>query len=112
LAALSAVDVTSPMESRLALAAVLVPDAEGWSRFDDLLDAYWYDAGKSRTEEANAHVRTQASRPTLWRSHFEGSHGGADSTEAATTKTVTPKGWTEGSSRRARRTWRGVICAS
>jgi uncharacterized protein with von Willebrand factor type A (vWA) domain len=88
LAALSAVDATSPMESRIALAAVLVPDAEGWSRFDDLFDAYWYNAGKSRTKEANAHVRTQASRPTLWQSHFEGSDGGDDSADAATTPDI------------------------
>lgn len=70
MAALSSVDATSPMEARMALAALLVPDAEGWQKFDALFDAYWYNAGKTRTGQERSHVRTQAARPALWQPHF------------------------------------------
>jgi uncharacterized protein len=71
LAALSEVDALDPVEARMALAALLVPDAEGWRRFDDLFDAYWFNAGKSREGVAtSANVRVQAARPALWSGHF------------------------------------------
>lgn len=76
LAALTEVDATDAAQARMALASLLVPDAERWRRFDDLFDAYWYNAGKTRTGQASVHVRTQAARPTLWQPHFE--DGGAD----------------------------------
>ncbi len=85
LAALTAVDATSPMEARMALASLLVPDAEGWLKFDDLFDAYWYNAGKTREAQANAHVRTQAARPTLWQPHFGQATEGEDGSDQADT---------------------------
>jgi uncharacterized protein with von Willebrand factor type A (vWA) domain len=85
LAALSEVDATSVVEARMALASLLVPDADGWRKFDALFDAYWFNAGKTREGTAQAHVRTQAARPTLWQPHFdEGAGGDAESDEAAT----------------------------
>jgi uncharacterized protein with von Willebrand factor type A (vWA) domain len=85
LAALSQVDALDPDEVRMALAALLVPDAEGWERFDDLFDAYWFNAGKERAgQEESAHVRVQSARPMLWQGHLGADEdGGAESDENA-----------------------------
>ncbi len=75
LAALGAVEATDPGAARLALRALLVPDAEGWRKFDDLFGAYWFNAGKQRAATSSAHVRVQSARPTLWRPHLDGEDG-------------------------------------
>lgn len=84
LAALSEVDALDPAEARMALAALLVPDAEGWRRFDDLFDAYWFNAGRTRNGEASAHVRVQSARPSLWAGHFGETGGGEAEAEPDT----------------------------
>lgn len=81
LTVLGSVNATDPDEARLALKALVVPDAEGWRRFDELFDAYWFNAGKTRNGTASAHVRVQAARPTLWHEHLSppGDDTGAES---------------------------------
>ena len=67
LAALSAVNATDRDEARQALCALLAGDAEDWRRFDELFDAYWFNAGKQRAGTAkNAHVRVQSAKPRIW----------------------------------------------
>lgn len=80
LAALAEVKASDPDRARCALKALLVSDAEGWRRFDDLFDAYWFNAGKQRQATVQAHVRVHSARPALWRSHFgeDGPEGGDD----------------------------------
>lgn len=70
LAALAEVRATDPAQVRQALKVLLVPDAEGWRRFDDLFDAYWFNAGRVARRDAPAHVRVQAAKPGLWRAHL------------------------------------------
>lgn len=73
---LSVIDATDPQVTRHALASLLVPDAETWRSFDDLFDAYWFNAGKQReAQAANPNVRVQSARPTFWTSHFETPEG-------------------------------------
>lgn len=79
LTVLGAVNATDPAEARLALKSLFVPDAEGWRRFDELFDAYWFNAGKTKAGTANANVRVQSARPTLWQGHLDTSGDGADS---------------------------------
>ncbi len=68
---LTAVDPTDAGAVRTALCALLVQDAESWRRFDDLFDAYWFNAGRQRQDTVrNDHIRVQSSRPTLWQPHF------------------------------------------
>ncbi|MDZ4364426.1 hypothetical protein, partial [Brevundimonas sp.] len=66
LAVLDLVTATDPAEVRLALKSLMATDAGGWRRFDDLFDAYWFNAGKARSGTTSAHVRVQSARPTLW----------------------------------------------
>lgn len=67
LAALSAVNATDRDDARQALCALLAGDAEDWRRFDELFDAYWFNAGKQRAGTAkNAHVRVQSAKPRIW----------------------------------------------
>lgn len=80
LAALGAVEATDPAQARLALKSLIAADAEGWRQFDDLFDAYWFNAGKTRQAAENAHVRVQSARPTLWQGHLHDPGEGADST--------------------------------
>ncbi|MHA3978549.1 vWA domain-containing protein [Halovulum sp. GXIMD14794] len=85
LAALAQIDPLDPAEARIALAALLVPDAEGWRKFDDLFDAYWFNAGKQRAGTSpSENVRVQSARPILWQNHFgEGSGDEASSDDHA-----------------------------
>lgn len=78
LAALGHVRATDPGEARRALKVVLVPDAEGWRRFDELFDAYWFNMGRIQQRAPAAHVRVQASKPALWQAHLgeDGPEGG------------------------------------
>lgn len=83
LAALAAVRATDVDEARAALRALLAGDAEGWRRFDELFDAYWFNAGRARQGTARAaHVRVQAARPKLWQPHFDAGDGGQEAGEA------------------------------
>lgn len=86
LAALAAVRATDPAEARMALAALLAGDAEDWRRFDELFDAYWFNAGRERERQApRANVRVQSARPKLWQPHFgedDRDGAGAEASEA------------------------------
>ncbi len=67
LAALSCVDATDVHRARQALCVLLAGDADEWQRFDELFDAYWFNAGKQRTGVAqNTHVRVQSAKPMIW----------------------------------------------
>ncbi len=46
--ALRLVDLGDPNDVRLALKAICASDVESFSRFDELFDAYWLNAGKQR----------------------------------------------------------------
>lgn len=80
LSVLGLVTATDPAEVRLALKSLMATDAAGWRRFDDLFDAYWFNAGKTRSATTSAHVRVQSARPTLWQGHIDpaGGAGGSD----------------------------------
>lgn len=81
--ALTGIDATDPGAARRALCVLLAQNAEDWRRFDDLFEAYWFNAGRQKSGTTSAHVRTQAARPTLWQPHFETSGGeGAASDDA------------------------------
>ncbi|MEM7060497.1 MAG: VWA domain-containing protein [Pseudomonadota bacterium] len=72
LTALGAINAADPGQARMALKALLVPDHDGWQKFDDLYDAYWFNTGKQRQAEVKAdHIRTQSARPTLWQPHLD-----------------------------------------
>ncbi len=67
LAALSVVHATDADQARQALCALLAGDAEDWRRFDELFNAYWFNAGKQRMGLAqNTHVRVQSAKPMIW----------------------------------------------
>ncbi|MEC8041051.1 MAG: carbon monoxide dehydrogenase, partial [Pseudomonadota bacterium] len=92
LEALHQVDIRDMFEVRLALRALLVPDAEGWRRFDDLFDAYWLNAGKQKMGQAKSdHVKVQAQKPMLWQDHFGETRDGAEGVEDAP-MTADPEG--------------------
>ncbi len=84
LAALAHVSAADPAQARLALRAVFAPDAEGWRKFDDLFDAYWYNVGRQREDRSSAHIRVQSARPKLWQPHFDGAETGGDDTTDTT----------------------------
>jgi uncharacterized protein with von Willebrand factor type A (vWA) domain len=68
LAALNAVAAENPRQARLALKPLLATHRDAWRRFDELFDAYWFNAGRERPGTALA-VPTQPSRrPALWSS--------------------------------------------
>jgi uncharacterized protein with von Willebrand factor type A (vWA) domain len=71
LAALGAVNATDVDQARRVLKVLLAPDADIWRRFDELFDAYWFNAGKTRTRDTPAHVRVQSAKPKLWQSHLD-----------------------------------------
>ncbi|WP_170370480.1 vWA domain-containing protein [Ruegeria arenilitoris] len=67
LAALASVEAADVGQARDALCALMSGDAEDWRRFDDLFDAYWFNAGKQRSGVAqNTHVRVQSAKPMIW----------------------------------------------
>lgn len=79
LAALAEIDATNPVQARQALCALLAGDVESWNKFDDLFDAYWFNAGKQRADTKRSdHIRVQTSRPMLWQQHIEGDDEGDD----------------------------------
>ncbi len=89
LAALAAVEATDVDQAREALCVLLSGDAESWRKFDDLFEAYWFNAGKQKQGTAKSnHVKVQAARPLLWQTHFgesaeDGAEGDAESSEEA-----------------------------
>lgn len=87
LAALTAIRATDRDQARQALCALLVQDEDGWTKFDDLFDAYWFNAGRQRMGSTSTHVRVQSARPVLWQGHFDGQDGddGAHSAETVPT---------------------------
>lgn len=71
--ALTTVRATDVWQVRLALRTVLVSDTEAWRKFDDLFDAYWFNAGKQAVRNVQTdHVKVQHKRPMLWQNHFDG----------------------------------------
>ncbi len=70
LAALNAVAAAKPRQARLALKSVLATGRDGWSRFDELFDAYWFNAGRERAGTAPATGARPTGRPALWTGHL------------------------------------------
>lgn len=89
LSALAAVDATDRDQARQALCALLAGDAEDWRRFDELFDAYWFNAGKQRVGTAqNAHVRVQSAKPKIWQDREQGD--GAEDRHSRNDDATTP----------------------
>jgi len=86
LSALRHVEATDPHQARQALCTVLAGNADGWRRFDELFDAYWFNAGKQRASSfQTTHVRVQSSKPMIWQAQTQANgtaQSGAD--DAAT----------------------------
>lgn len=89
LTALTRIDALDPMEIRRATKTLLALDQEGWDRYDDLFDAFWFNTGR-RQEKASPPQfnRVQSARPTLWQSHL----GTAGAAEEAPADTPDPDG--------------------
>ncbi|MDA7964413.1 VWA domain-containing protein [Ruegeria sp.] len=85
LAALGAVQATDVAQARQALCTLLAGDADDWRRFDELFDAYWFNAGKQRRGLAqDTHVRVQSAKPMIWQGE------GPETGDAGTDQTTTP----------------------
>ncbi|KIC38485.1 carbon monoxide dehydrogenase [Ruegeria sp. ANG-R] len=87
LTALSVVEATDADQARQALCALLAGDAEDWRRFDELFDAYWFNAGKQRRGMAqDTHVRVQSAKPMIWQSSGQNTEDAwTDSVQEAST---------------------------
>ena len=95
LGALTHIDAINPNEARIAFKSLLAPDHDAWRKFDDLFDAYWFNAGLQRAGEARSeNTRTQMARPKLWQPHFEAPDGG-DSDERPESPTTPDLGDTD-----------------
>jgi len=70
LAALNAVAAARPRQARLALKSVLATGRDGWRRFDELFDAYWFNAGRVQPATAPAARARPTGRPALWTGHL------------------------------------------
>ncbi|MDT8344120.1 MAG: VWA domain-containing protein [Thermohalobaculum sp.] len=91
LAALSHVDALDAGEVRLALRATLARDADTWGRFDDLFDAYWFNAGRSRAAATQTTARrVTPARPALWRVHLDDGDGTGTTDDDATAPDTGP----------------------
>jgi uncharacterized protein with von Willebrand factor type A (vWA) domain len=66
LAALGAVAAERPAEARMALKSLLATGRDAWSRFDELFDAYWFNAGRARAGTARATPTRPTRRPAIW----------------------------------------------
>ena len=71
LAAMGFINALDPETVRLALRSLLAVDADSWRRFDGLFDAYWFNAGRTRTKASSPHVRVQLAQSTLWQDHLD-----------------------------------------
>ncbi|NRB35004.1 MAG: VWA domain-containing protein [Rhodobacteraceae bacterium] len=88
LAALEAVEATDVTQVRAALTALLVADHDGWRRFDELFDAYWFNAGKQKLgQAASDHVKVQSARPLIWQGQQDETEAGAGSNDQASPDT-------------------------
>ncbi|WP_299085032.1 VWA domain-containing protein [uncultured Ruegeria sp.] len=86
LSVLSAIDATDAGQARQALCALLAGDVEDWRRFDELFDAYWFNAGKQRAGTAQtAHVRVQSAKPMIWQAQDQEGKDTQSDTDQATT---------------------------
>jgi len=70
MAALGVVAVTEPEEARLALKALLATGRDAWDRFDELFDAYWFNAGRERPAAEPDPRRQATRRPGIWSGHL------------------------------------------
>ncbi|MHA1527545.1 MAG: vWA domain-containing protein [Alphaproteobacteria bacterium] len=70
LAALNAVAAGQPRQARLALKSVLATGRDAWGRFDELFDAYWFNAGRERPGTAPIARTRPTGRSSLWTSHL------------------------------------------
>jgi uncharacterized protein with von Willebrand factor type A (vWA) domain len=70
LAALNAIAAVQPRQARLALKSVLATGSDAWGRFDELFDAYWFNAGRARAGTAPAARARPAGRSSLWTGHL------------------------------------------
>ncbi|WP_170334904.1 vWA domain-containing protein [Ruegeria arenilitoris] len=87
LAALAAVEATDVRQAQQALCVLLAGDADDWRRFDDLFEAYWFNAGKQRAGTAQtAHVRVQSAKPMIWQQESQD----AQETETGTDQAAAP----------------------
>jgi len=68
LAGLSAIAAGNPREARLALKSLLATGRDAWGRFDELFDAYWYNAGRERAGTAPTAHTQPSRRPAIWTS--------------------------------------------
>ena len=97
LAALTHVQATDPVEAREALRALLVADHNSWLQFDQLFDAYWFNAGKTRTDQRPSdHVRVQSARPQLWQPHLDEGPQGTEKSDQSADMPDTGDGASEG----------------
>lgn len=72
LAALGSIDALNPADVRVATKALLALNQDGWDRFDELFDAFWFNTGRRKEKQtAKQFNRIQAARPTLWQTHLE-----------------------------------------
>lgn len=85
LAALTAVEATDSVRVRQTLCVLLAGDADQWRRFDELFDAFWFNAGKQRTGTAHtAHVRVQTAKPMIWQGEQQEAQGSSTGKDQAT----------------------------
>ncbi len=70
LAALNTIAAGNPQQARLALKPLLATGHDAWRRFDELFDAYWFNAGRTRAGTAPAARARPTGRPALWTSHL------------------------------------------
>ena len=69
LAGLTAIDATDPGDVRLALKTLVTGTPDDWRRFDELFDAYWLNAGRTRSRAAAA-FNTTRHHHSLWTQHL------------------------------------------
>jgi len=88
MAALALVKATNPAQARQALCSLLVSDAEGWRSFEDLFDAYWFNAGKQHPDsKPSDHITVQSAHPIVWQPHLKDE---VETTEESGADDVTP----------------------
>jgi uncharacterized protein with von Willebrand factor type A (vWA) domain len=68
LAALNTVAAENPRQARLALKPLLATHRDAWRRFDELFDAYWFNAGRERPGTVPTVPIQSKRRPALWSS--------------------------------------------
>ena len=79
LAGLTAIDATDPGDVRLALKTLVTGTPDDWRRFDELFDAYWQNAGRTRSRAATQPGTTRHTH-SLWTRHLPQQPGPAAGT--------------------------------